>query len=120
MPAAIVASVRPWKAPSRHLDRGFHRLCAGVGEEHLVGKRHFAKAFGKPFLARYAIEIRSMPKLARLLGQRGDEIRMSVAQDVDGHACGEIKISIARRCKEIGALATIEFDIKTRIGPENR
>ena len=100
----------------RHLDGCLHRLRAGVGEEHLVGECRAAKPFGKPFLARHAIKIRSVPELARLLGQRRNEMRMGMAQDVNGHAGGEVEIAVAGSCEEPRAFSAIEFDVEACIG----
>ena len=54
--------------------------------------------------------------LLGLLGQRGDELGMSMAQRVDGNAAGEIEIALARRGDEPGALAALEDDVLAGVG----
>jgi hypothetical protein len=41
------------------------------------------------------VEVGDVPELAGLLGQRRDEMRMAVAERIDGDAAGEIEISLA-------------------------
>ena len=111
----MVASVRPWKAPlkvmvppplglpvhvviaPRQLDGAFAGLGARVAEEHLVGERHLAQPLGQPLLAGDAVEVGAVPELAGLLGERGDQLGMGVAQRVDGDAAAEIQIALAGR-----------------------
>ena len=54
---------------ARHLDRAFHRLGAGIGEEHVVGEARRAQPLGQPLALRNAIEIGDVPDLSRLLGR---------------------------------------------------
>jgi hypothetical protein len=54
----------------RHLDRKLGRLGAGVGEEHCVGKGAVDQQVSQPLLFRNTVDVRHMPKLARLFGQR--------------------------------------------------
>ena len=80
--AAMVASVRPWKAPlkvmirhrsgcavgeviaARQLDGALAGFRAGIAEEHLVGEGHLAQPLGEPLLAGDAVEIGAVPQLA--------------------------------------------------------
>ena len=71
---------------ARDLDRAFAGLGAGIAEEHLVGERRRDQPLGEPLLAGDAIEVGGVPELAGLLGQRGDERGMRVAERVDGDA----------------------------------
>ena len=83
----------------RQLDGALAGLRAGIAEEHLVGERHLAQPLGQPLLAGDAIEIGAVPQLLRLLGERGDQLGMRVAQRIDGNAAGEIEIALARRSR---------------------
>ena len=132
--AAIAASVRPWKAPSkvmmryrsglpqaelifaRHLDRAFDRLGAGILEEHRVGKARRAQPVGQPLAFRNAVQIGDVPELLRLLGQRRDQMRMRVAERIDGDAGGEIEIALAVSREQPSALAPLESEVDARIG----
>jgi hypothetical protein len=51
-----------------------------------------------------------------LARQGGDELGMSMAQGVDGHAAGEIEIALARGGNEPGALAALEDDVLAGVG----
>ena len=52
---------------ARHLDRAFHRLGAGIAEEHRVGEARRAQPLGEPLALRDAVEVGDVPELARLL-----------------------------------------------------
>ncbi len=56
----------------------------------------------------------------RLLRHGGDKMGMSMAQDIDRDACGEVEVAVACRRKEIGALSAFERDIDACIGSKNR
>ena len=52
----------------------------------------------------------------RLRGERLDELRMRVAERVDGDAGGEIEIALAVGGGEPGALAALEREVDAREG----
>ena len=100
---------------ARHLDRALDRLGAGILKKHRVGKGRRAQPVGQPFAFRNAIEIRDVPDLLRLLGQRLDQIGMRMAERVDGDAGGEIEVALARGRDQPGALAPLESEVDARI-----
>ena len=79
----------------RQLDGALAGFGARIAEEHLVGERGLAQPLGETLLAGDAVEIGAVPQLARLLGQRRDQLGMGMAQRVDGDAAGEIEIALA-------------------------
>ncbi len=81
----------------RGLDRALAGLGAGIAEEHLVGEGHRDEPLRQPLLPFDAIEVRRVPQLAGLLGQRRDEARVRMPERVDGDAGGEIEIPVAVR-----------------------
>ena len=101
---------------ARGLDRAFHRLGAGIGEEHQIGKACCGKPRAKPFRLRNLEKIGDVPELLALLGQRLDEMGMGMADADDGNAGAEIEIFLAVRRVEPGALAPLESEIEARIG----
>ena len=114
-PAAMVASVRPWKAPSkvmirkrsgwpsgrvvlaRHLDGGLVGLGARIGEEGHVREGRVHEAPAQPLALRDLEQVRGVPELLRLRGQGLDEVRMGVAERVHRDAGAEIEVSLAAR-----------------------
>ena len=101
---------------ARHLDDAFHRLGAGIGEEHVVGEARGAQPLGQPLAFRDAIEVGDVPELLRLLGERLDQMRMRVAERIDRDAGGEIEIAVAVGRDQPDALAPLEGEVDTRIG----
>jgi hypothetical protein len=61
-----------------------------------------------------------MPKLGRLLGQGLNEMRMSVAEGIDGDPGAEIQISFAVAPQEPGPLPPLEGHVGARIGRQQR
>ena len=101
---------------ARHLDRAFHRLGAGIGEEHQVREGRLAQARRQPFGLRDAIEVGDVPERARLLGHGGDEMRMRVPERIHGDARGEIEIALAVGRDQPAALAALESEVDPGIG----
>ena len=101
---------------ARHLDRAFHRLGAGIAEEHGVGEARRAQPRREPLGLRNAVKVRDVPDLLRLLGHRGDKRRMGMAEHIDRHAGGEIEIARAVGRRQPGAFAPLEGEVGTRIG----
>src|SRR5690606_34601733 len=87
-----------------------------VAEENLVGERRGDELLGELFLAGNAVEIRGVPELSCLLGERGGELRVGVTEGIDGNAGTEIEIALALGVDEPGALAPFEDDIVAPIG----
>jgi hypothetical protein len=80
---------------ARRLDRAFHRLGAGIAEEHDVGEACLAQPLRDALGFGNLVKVGDVPQLLRLLGERGDEMRMRVAERVDGDAGGKIEIALA-------------------------
>src|SRR5690348_5183178 len=57
-----------------------------------------------------------MPKFLGLVDERGRQMRMGVAERVDGDAGGEIEIAFAVRGDEPYAFAPLEGEVDTRKG----
>ncbi len=62
------------------------------------------------------VEIGDVPQLLRLLGERGDEMRMRMSQRVDGDAGGKIEIALAVGRDEPYAFAPLEGEVNAREG----
>jgi hypothetical protein len=101
---------------ARSLDRAFHRLGAGIGEEHVIGKALRAQPIGELFLLGDAEQIGDVDRLLRLRGDCGRDLRMRVAERVHGDAGGEVEIALAVGGGEPCALAVIERKVNTREG----
>jgi hypothetical protein len=67
---------------ARRLDRAFHRLGAGIGEEHRVGKGQVDQALRQGFALRAAIEVGDMHQRLGLALDRADQVRVRVAQQL--------------------------------------
>ena len=100
---------------ARHLDRAFERLGAGIREEHRVGKARLAQPIGQPLAFRNAVQIRDVPDLLGLLGERLDQMRMGMAERVDGDARGEIEVALAIGREQPSALAPLESEVDARV-----
>ena len=96
---------------ARHLDRAFHRLGAGIGEEHHVREARRAQPPGQPLGLGDAVEIGNVPDLLGLLGDRLHQMRMGVAERVDRHPRGEIEVALAVGGDQPRALAALEREI---------
>ena len=101
---------------ARHFDRAFHRLGAGIAEEHDVREARRAQPLGQPLALGDAVEIGNMPDLAGLLGDRLDQVRMGMAERVDRHARREVEVAVAVGRDEPRALAALERKIDARVG----
>ena len=64
------------------LDHAFHRLGAGIAEEHLVGEALLAQPRGELLAIRALEQVRHVPELGRLLLQRSNQMRMAVPQRI--------------------------------------
>ena len=100
---------------ARDLDRAFHRLGAGIAEEHEVRERRSAKPLGQALAVRNPVQIGDVPELLGLRAQCVDEMRMRVAEHIDRDAAAEIEIALAVRRNEPRALASLEGEVDARI-----
>ena len=100
---------------ARHLDRAFHRLGAGIAEEHHVGKACIAQSLRDALGLRNFVEVGNVPHLLRLFGESGDELRVGVPERVHRNAGGEIEIAIAVGRDEPNALAPLKSKVDARI-----
>ena len=80
---------------ARDLHRAFNRLCAGIGEEHIVGEGFLAEPRCEPLLPGDAMQIGHMPQFFGLLGERVDEMRMRVAERRHRDTRGEVEKTVA-------------------------
>jgi hypothetical protein len=96
---------------ARHLDHAFHRLGAGIAEEHVVGKALLAQPRGEPVAVGRLEQVRHVPQPGGLLLQGGDQLRMAMAQRIDRDARGEVEITIAVGGDQPRALAAFEAEI---------
>ena len=101
---------------ARGLDHAFQRFSAGIAEEHEVRERRGAQFVGELFRIGDTVEVRRMPELAGLLGQRRDEARVGMAEHVDGNAASKIEITVAPGGDDPRAFSPLEGDINTGIG----
>ena len=87
------------------LQRALDRLGAGVGEEDDVGEGRGAEAVGQRFLLGDAVDVRDVPQLLALPRQRLDQLRVRVAERVDGDAGDAVEIDLAVGRPQSHALA---------------
>ena len=100
---------------ARGLDRAFHRLGAGIAEEHQVREACRAQPLGEPLRFRNPEQVGDVPDLLGLLGQRLDQHRMGVPEHIDRNARAEVEIALAVGRGQPGALASLEGKVGTRI-----
>jgi len=60
-----------------------------------------------------------VPQLARLRGERGDEVRMGMTERIDGDAGGKIEIAVAVGCDQPNAFAPLEGEGNPRRSASN-
>ena len=96
---------------ARDFNRAFHRLRAGIGEEHEVGKALLAQPRREPLAVRALEQVRHVPEFCRLLLQGGDQRWVRVTERVDRDAGGEVEIALAIGCDQPSALAALEGEI---------
>ena len=107
------------KMLAHHLHRQFAGLGPRIGEEDGIGKGMGHQHVGQPFLFRDPVEVRDMPELARLFGQRRHQFGRGMAERVDRDPGAQIKVSAAIRGPEPGALATHEGEGGTGVGRQH-
>ncbi len=90
---------------ARHLDRQFACLGARVGEKHRIGKAERDQPVGQFLLLGDLVEVRGMPKLPRLFGQRRHQRGVRMAKRVHRNACAQIQKSAAVLFNQPGPFA---------------
>ena len=100
---------------ARELDRALHRLRTGIAEEHTVGEGRGCKPLGEARLRRNMIEVRDVPEFLALGFQRGDHVRMRVAQAGHADAAAEVQVALAVGRIEIRPLAPLEGEVEAAI-----
>ena len=105
---------------ARGLDRAFHRLGAGVGEEHRVREGIVDDTLGEGFALRAAVKVRDVHQRLGLLLDGLGQMRMAVPQDVDRNAAGEIEVFLALLAIEIDPLAPHRPHGRTRVNGHKR
>jgi hypothetical protein len=101
---------------ARGLDGAFHGFGAGIAEEHHVGKARLAQPPGYTLGLRNLVEVGDVPELLRLLGDGGDQMRMRVAERVDGDAGGKIQVTVAVCRNQPSALTPLKGKVDARVG----
>ena len=101
---------------ARHLDGQLAGLGARIGEEHRVGKGMFDQPIGQFLLLFNGIQIRHMPELARLIGQRLDQIGVRMAQRVHRDACAHIQKPLPVAGDQPAAFAALETQRRAGVG----
>ena len=91
--------------------RAFHRLGAGIAEEHEVGKTLLAQPRRQPLAIRALEQVRHVPEFCGLLLQRRDQMRVAMAQRIHRHAAGEIEIALAVGPDQPDAFAALEGEV---------
>ena len=99
---------------ARGLDRAFHRLGAGIAEEHVVRKARRAQPVAELLLLGHAEQIGDVDRLVRLVGDRLRDLRMRVAERVHRDAGGEVEIALAVRRGEPAAFTVVERKVDPR------
>ena len=97
--------------PARHFDRSLVGLSAGIGEENQIGESRLGEAPRKALALGILIEVRNVPQLRALVGQRLDEVGMGVTNRGDRDAGTEVEITLPGDRGEPAALAALESDI---------
>ena len=99
---------------ARGLDRALDRLGAGIAEEHDIREAFRAQPLCDTLGFGNLEEIGDVPELLRLLGKRGDEMRVRMPQGVHGDAGGKIEIALTVRGDEPYAFTPLEGEVDTR------
>ena len=100
---------------ARELDRALHRLGAGIAEQHTVGEGRGGEPLGEARLRRNVIEVGDVPKLFGLPLQRGDHMRVRMAEAGHADAAAEIQVALAVGRVEVRSLAPLEGEVETAI-----
>ena len=110
-PGGIVFSV----VLADHLEPALDSLTARVGEEDRIGKAVVDQTLGEARLSGDVVQVGRVPDLARLLGERLDQMRVAMAERRHRDAGAEIKVAAAVRVMDVGALALLKGEVGTRV-----
>jgi hypothetical protein len=118
--------VRPWKepyaavelaVPAGELDRALVGLRARVGEEHATAAAEERVQPGRDLgLDVVVIEVRDVQQCRRLVGDRGRDLGMGVAERRDREPGEEVEVLLAVGVPEVGARAAHERDRQATVG----
>ena len=98
------------------LDAAFHGFRTGIAEKHGIGEGILDKSRSQALALGNAEQVGDVPELFRLGLERGDQMRVGVAQRGDRDAAAEIEIASPVGGEEIGSLAAFERDIPSVVG----
>ncbi len=104
---------------AHQLDAAFHRLGAGIAEEHRIGEGMLDQPFGQTLAFGNAEQVGDVPELLRLRLERRHQMRVGMAQRGHRDAAAEVEIASPVAGEEIGSLAAIERDIPSVVGRHN-
>ena len=107
-------------APARHLDRRLVGLGPGIGEEHEVCEGRVGQTAGETFAFGILVQVRDVPELRALTGQRLHHVGMGVSDGSHRDSGPEVEIAFARRRDEPAPLSALEGDVCARIGRNDR
>ena len=105
---------------ARGLDRAFHRLGPGIGEEHRIGKGRVHDHLRQPLALRAAIHVGHVHQLGRLALDRLDQRRMAVPERIHRDAAGKVQQPPAILGNQMAAIALHRTHIATRIDGHKR
>ena len=105
---------------ARGLDRALDRLGAAVGEEDGVGEGEVDQPLRERLALRRAVEVGDVDQGRRLVLDRLGQVRMAVAEQVDGDAAGEVEIFLALLAVEIDPLPAHRPHRRARIDGHER
>ena len=104
----------------RGLDRALDRFRTRIGEEHGVRKRVVDEALREVLALRRSVQVRHMHQRRRLIRDRLGQVRMRVAERVDGDTAREIEILLAVLAEEVRALASDRTHATPRVDGHER
>src|SRR5262249_32665804 len=87
-----------------------------IAEERRVGEGIRDQLVGEPLLLRDAVQVRGVPQLLHLGGERLHQMRMRMAKRRDSDAASEIEVARPVGGIEIGAFSPLESEIGARVG----
>jgi len=101
------------RRPLAHqLDRRLVRFGARIAQEHSLGEAGGVHQLLRQAQRWLGVEhVAAMPKLMRLLGQRGKQIRILMTQCIHCNACAEIDVVTLLGIPHARTLASIEHQL---------
>ena len=101
---------------ARQLDRRFVGFRAGIAEKHLVHAGGRNNTVGEFFLGRDLVDVGGVDQLADLFAQRCDQLRVAVADRVDGHSSECVQVAFALRVPQPDTLTALKGDGQAAVG----